>query len=200
MRSYSSKNTQAIIRDFSLADADNLDIITVHNRILELLTNIGFKVTSRMSSAGVSDTDIVVENLFVNEHKTEKRSGVNTDQDSDSKETIGDKNANVKVFPKAGLKKKLKAVVEKAKPKRELMTYSKTKEFVLGNLQLLKRIFKEHIPPAAISLLKNEAVMLIAIRQTYHFLPPESKTVISQETYVVCMMASKNLILNYITT
>jgi len=205
---FKGKNTHAIVRNFSL-EVNNLDIPSNYKHILELLRSEGFEVTSNMSSSGVSDAKIVVRNVSEGEAKTEKRSEVATDQNVESQKAAVDKSENLKSSPTDNQKKKGRAVAADKKQKKKTvaqkttqkvkMTYAKTKEFVLSNLPLLKRIFKEHITPAAIGLLKNDAVMSFAIRKSYNFIPAPVQMTLSQETYVACCMTSKNVIINYVT-
>jgi len=194
---FKAKNTQIIIKNFSLVEVNNFDIASNYDHVLELLRNSGFEVTSDTSSTGISHAKIEVRNVSEGENITEKRSEVATDEDIDSQKAVVDKSENLK--SSQGDKQKQKSIVKKTKTNKNVMKYDKTKEFVLSNLQLLKRIFKDHITPAAISLLKNDTVMSMAIRQSYYFLPPQTQIVLSQETYVACCMASKKVIINYIT-
>ena len=205
---FKAKKVHAVVRNFSLVEINNQNITANYNIILELLRNDGFEITSNTSSAGLSDVKIVIRNTCEDEAKTEKKSDVVFQQDNVSQKTAANKtvkeslpNSKKQKDQKttANKKQKKETVTHKSNTQKVIMTYAKTKDFISSNLPLLKRIFKEHVSPAAIRLLKNDTVMAFAIRHSYYFLPPQVTVILSQEMYVAGCMASRKMIINYVT-
>jgi len=205
---FKAKKVHAVVRNFSLVEINNQNITANYNIILELLRNDGFEITSNTSSAGLSDVKIVIRNTCEDEAKTEKKSDVVFQQDNVSQKTAANKTVKESLpnskkhkgqKTTANKKQKKETVTHKSNTQKVIMTYAKTKDFISSNLPLLKRIFKEHVSPAAIRLLKNDTVMAFAIRHSYYFLPPQVTVILSQEMYVAGCMASRKMIINYVT-
>jgi len=205
---FKAKKVHAVVRNFSLVEINNQNIIANYNIILQLLRNDGFEIASNTPSAGLSDVKIVIRNTCEDEAKTENKSDVVFKQDNGSqkaaanktiKESLPDSKKQKGQNTTANKKKRKETETQKSNTQKVIMTYAKTKEFISSNLPLLKRIFKEHVSPAAIRLLKNDTVMAFAIRRSYYFLPPKVTGILSQEMYVAGCMASRKMIINYVT-
>ncbi len=205
---FAAKKVKAVVKNFSLVNINNQNIADDYKIITDLLRNSGFEVTLNTSSTGLSDVKIVIRNTCEDEAKTENKSDVvfkqvnvsqKTAANKTVKESLPDSKKQKGQKTTANKKQKKETVTPKSNTQKVIMTYAKTKDFIASNLPLLKRIFQEHVSPTAIRLLKNDTVMAFAIRQSYYFLPPQVTAILSQEMYVAGCMASRKMIINYVT-